>query len=176
MKLLEIWKSQGTGIGLPVIFPLRDNPRGDKALLDQLVNTGTRTVKGIAAVNGLALRKMRVGRDVKDQIRGFEAAAEEMEAAMKAVRELDIEPHNEMESGKLPDTLSAFKKRVGPKKGEESETTLEEEESEEEEPKEKDDEVDFDVTDEDVGFEEERKKKKKKLNLKSLLSPCGRTS
>ena len=44
---------------------------------------------------------------------------------------------------------------MGPKKGEESETTLEEEESEEEEPKEKDDEVDFDVSDEDAEFEEE---------------------
>ena len=119
------------------------------------MNTGTRTIKGIAAVNGLALRRMRVGRDIKDQISGFEAAAAEMEATMKAVRELDIKPHNEMESGKLPDTFSAFKKRVGPKKGEESETTLEEEESEEEEPKEKDDEVDFDVSDEDAEFEEE---------------------
>ena len=155
VKPLEIWKSQGTGIGLPVIIPLRENPRGDKALLDQLVNTGTRTIKGIAAVNGLALRRMRVGRDVKDQISGFEAAAAEMEATMKAVRELDIKPHHEMESGKLPDTFSVFKKRVGPKKGEESDTTLEEEESEEEEPKEKDDEVDFDVSDEDAEFEEE---------------------
>ena len=36
VKPLEIWKSQGTGIGLPVIIPLRENPRGDKALLDQL--------------------------------------------------------------------------------------------------------------------------------------------
>ena len=45
---------------------------------------------------------------------------------------------------------------MGPKKGEESETTLEEEESEEEEPKEKDDEVDFDVSDEDAEFEEEQ--------------------
>ena len=152
VKPLEIWKSQGTGIGLPVIIPLREHPRGDKALLDQLVNTGTRTIKGIAAVNGLALRRMRVGRDIKDQISGFEAAAAEMETTMKAVRELNIEPHNEMKS----DTLSAFKKRVGPKKGEESETTLEEEESEEEEPKEKDDEVDFNVSDEDAEFEEEQ--------------------
>ena len=39
-KPLELWKSQGTGIGLPMIIPLREDPRGDKALLDQLVNTG----------------------------------------------------------------------------------------------------------------------------------------
>ena len=109
-------------------------------------------------MNGLALRRMRVGRDIKDQISGFEAAAAEMETTMKAVRELDIKPHCEMKSGKLPDTFSAFKKRVGPKKGEESETTLEEEESEEEEPKENDDEVDFDVSDEDAEFEEEQEK------------------
>ena len=95
VKPLEIWKSQGTGIGLPVIIPLRENPRGDKALLDQLVNTGTRTIKGIAAVNGLALRRMQVGRDIKDQISGFEAAAAEMETTMKAVRELNIDPHND---------------------------------------------------------------------------------
>ena len=75
---------------------------------------------------------------------------------MKAVRELDIDPHFEMLSGKLPDTFSIFKRRVGSKEGEESETTLEEEESEEEEPKEKDDEADFDVTDDDVEFEEEK--------------------
>ena len=61
VKPLEIWKAQGTGIGLPMIIPLRENPRGDKALMDQLVNTGTRTIKGVAAVNGLALRRMRVG-------------------------------------------------------------------------------------------------------------------
>ena len=99
---------------------------------------------------------MRVGRDIKDQLSGFESAAAEMEQAMKAVRELDIRPHNEMKSGKLPDVFSVFKKRMGPKEGEESETTLEEEESKEEEPKEKDDEVDFDVSDEDAEFEEAR--------------------
>ena len=96
-----------------------------------------------------------MSRDIKEQISGFEAAATEMEPAMKAVRELDIQPHNEMKSGKLPDTFSVFKKRMGPKEGEESETTLEEEESEEEEPKEKDDDVDFDVSEEDAEFEEE---------------------
>ena len=100
--------------------------------------------------------KCEVGRDIKDQISGFEAAAAEMETTMKAVRELDIEPHNEMKSGKLPDTFSAFKKRMGPMEGEESETTLGEEELEEEESKEKDDEVDFDVSDEDAEFEEEQ--------------------
>ena len=156
VKPLEIWKSQGTGVGLPLIIPLGENPRGDKALMDQLVDTGSRTSKGIAAVNGLALRRMRVGKDVSDQVRGFEEAAAEMEPVMKAVRELDINPHFEMESGKLPDTFSIFKRRVGSKEDEESETTLEEEESEEEEPKENDDEVDFGVTDDDAEFEEEK--------------------
>ena len=154
-KPLELWKSQGTGIGLPMIIPLRENPRGDKALLDQLVNTGTRSVKGVAAVNGLAFRKMRVGSGIKAQISGFEAAATEFEPAMKAVREYHIDPHIEMRDGKLKDTFSVFKKRVGPKKDEESETTLEEEESEEEEPKARDDDVDFDVSDEDIEFEED---------------------
>ena len=156
VKPLEIWKSQGTGIGLPLIIPISENPRGDKALMDQLVDSGSRTIKGIAAVNGLALRRMQVGRDVRDQVSGFEEAAAEMEPVMKAVRELDIQPHFEMESGKLQDTFSIFKRRMGSKEDEESETTLEEEKSEEEEPKENDDEADFDVTDDDVEFEEEK--------------------
>ena len=156
VKPLEVWRSQGTGVGLPLIIPLNENPMKDKALMDQLVDSGSRTIKGVAAVNGLALRKMRVGRDIRDQVSGFEEAAAEMESVMKAVRKLDIKPHNEMVSGKLPDTYSIFKRGVGSKEGEESETTLEEEESEEEEPKEKDDEVDFDVTDEEVEFEEEK--------------------
>ena len=74
---------------------------------------------------------------------------------MKAVRDLDITPHNEMESGKVAETFSIFKRRVGSKDDMDSETTEEEEESEEEEPREEDDEVDFDVSEEDVEFEEE---------------------
>ena len=35
---------------------------------------------------------------------------------MKAVRELNIDPYNEMEKGKFKDTFSVFKKRVAPKK------------------------------------------------------------
>ena len=73
---------------------------------------------------------------------------------MKAVREMDITPHNEMESGKLPETFSIFKLRVGSKATTDSGTSGEEE-SEEEEPKEEDNEVDFDVSDEDVEFEQE---------------------
>ena len=138
-----------------MIIPLREDPRGDKALLDQLVSTGTRTIKGVAAVNGLAFRKMRVGSDIKTQISGFEAAATEFEDTMKAVREFNIDPHNEMKQGKLKDNFSVFKKRVGPKEEEDSETTMEEaEESEEEEPKVKDEDVDFGVSDEDIEFEE----------------------
>ena len=129
---------------------------GHEALLDQLVSTGTRTIKGIAAVNGLAFRKMRVGSSIKTQISGFEAAAIEFEPTMKAVREYHIDPHNEMKGGKLKDNFSVFKKRVGPKQEEESETTLEEEEeSEEEDSKAKDEDVDFGVSDEDIEFEEE---------------------
>ena len=52
MKPLEIWRLQGTGVGLPLIIPLNENPRGDKALMDQLVDSGSRTIKGVAAVNG----------------------------------------------------------------------------------------------------------------------------
>ena len=155
MKPLEVWLAQGTGVGLPLIMPLHENPVTDKALMDQLVDTGSRTIMGVAAVNGLALRKMRVGRDIKDLLSGFEEAAAHTEPATKAVREMDITPHNEMESGKLPEIFSIFKLRVGSKDITDSGTSGEEEESEEEEPKEKDDEVDFDVSDEDVEFEEE---------------------
>ena len=62
MKPLEVWRAQGTRVGLPLIIPLNENPIMDKALMDQLVDSGSRTIMGVAAVNGLALRKMRVGR------------------------------------------------------------------------------------------------------------------
>ena len=37
VKPLEVWRSQGTGVGLPLIIPLNENPMKDKALMDQLV-------------------------------------------------------------------------------------------------------------------------------------------
>ena len=43
-----------TGVGLPIIIPLHQNPAKHKALMDQLVDTGSRTIMGVAAVNGLA--------------------------------------------------------------------------------------------------------------------------
>ena len=79
VKPLEIWLAQGTGVGLPLIVPLHENPVMDKALMDQLVDTGSRTIMGVAAVNGLALKKMRVGKDIKDLLSGFEEAAARME-------------------------------------------------------------------------------------------------
>ena len=71
VKPLEVWLAQGTGVGLPLIIPLHENPVTDKALMDQLVDTGSRTIVGVAAVNGLALRKMRVGRDIKISLAGL---------------------------------------------------------------------------------------------------------
>ena len=83
--------------------------------MDQLADTGSRAIMGVVAVNGLALRNMRVCNKIKHLLGGFEEAATRMEPAMKAVREKDITPYNEMEKGKLPETFSIFKVRVGPK-------------------------------------------------------------
>ena len=56
----DIWITQGVGEGLPILVPLAQDPRSDRFLMDQLVDTGSRTVEGMAAVNGEMIRKMGV--------------------------------------------------------------------------------------------------------------------
>ena len=51
---------QGVGEGLPIMVPLAKDPRADRFLMDQLVDTGSRTVEGMAAMNGEMIRRMKV--------------------------------------------------------------------------------------------------------------------
>ena len=54
----DIWATQGVGEGLPILVPLAKDPRSDRLLMDQLVDTGSRTVEGMAAMNGEMIRRM----------------------------------------------------------------------------------------------------------------------
>ena len=56
----HIWVTQGVGEGLPILVPLAKDPRSDRFLMDQLVDTGSRTVEGMAAMNGEMIRRMGV--------------------------------------------------------------------------------------------------------------------
>ena len=71
----------------------------------------------MAAVNGLAFRKMRVGGDIKTQIIGFEAAATEFEPTMKAVREYHIDPHNEMKGREVEGQFQCLQEACGTQSG-----------------------------------------------------------
>ena len=42
----DVWVTQGVGEGLPILVPLAKDPRSDRFLMDQLVDTGSRTVEG----------------------------------------------------------------------------------------------------------------------------------
>ena len=106
--------------------------------------------------------------------RGFEAAAAEMETAMKAVRELDIEPHNEMESGKLPDTFSASRKEWVPRKVKNRRPLWRRKSRRKRSRKKRM--MRWTSMSLMRMSSLRRRRRKKKLNLRSLLSPCGLTS
>ena len=60
-----------------MLVPLDKDPREDRFLLDQLVDTGSRTVEGMAAVNGEMLRRLRGAPDSeKGDLLPFEEASE----------------------------------------------------------------------------------------------------
>ena len=121
------------------LVPLHQNPMEEKGPGD----TGSRTVMGVAAVNGLTFRKLDVSdRDIKGSLSGFEEAAALLEPVMKVAKEKDLPPHNEKEGGKLAEKFSVFKVRVDPEQDEDLE--------ESEEEKKQEDEADFDVSDDDI--------------------------
>ena len=70
----DIWVTQGVGEGLPIIVPLAKDPRADRFLMDQLVDTGPRTVEGTAAMNGEMIRRMKVPNPGKGDLSPFETA------------------------------------------------------------------------------------------------------
>ena len=49
---------QRVGEGLPILVPLARDPRSDRFLMDQMVDMGSRTDKGVAAANGEKLAKV----------------------------------------------------------------------------------------------------------------------
>ena len=70
----DVWATQGVGIGLPVVMPMADDPRADRFLMDQLVDTGSRTVEGLAAMNGEMFRRLGDKNPGKGLRAPFEAA------------------------------------------------------------------------------------------------------
>ena len=82
----DIWITQGVGEGLPILVPLSKDPRGDRFLMDQLVDTASRTVEGMAAVNGEMLRRLRGADPEKGDLLPFEEAYQNLREA----RDLDF--------------------------------------------------------------------------------------
>ena len=73
----DVWATQGVGIGLPVLVPMAVDPRVDRFLMDQLVDTGSRTVEGLAAMNGEMFRRLGDDNPGKGLRAPFEAALPE---------------------------------------------------------------------------------------------------
>ena len=72
-------------------WPLDKDPREDRFLLDQLVDTGSRTVEGMGAVNGEMLRRLRGAPDPeKGDLLPFEEACQNLREARDAAREIPI--------------------------------------------------------------------------------------
>ena len=67
-------------------MPLATDPRADRFLMDQLVDTGSRTVEGVAAVNGEMIRKMGVPNPGKGNLLPFEVAYQNLKEAIHGLR------------------------------------------------------------------------------------------
>ena len=104
------------GEGLPILIPMDKDPRQDRFLLGQLVGTGSRTVQGMAAVNGEMLRRLKLSPDPeKGELIPFEEAYQNFTDARNALRANPNLPlHYEKEKGKLGDEFSAFVGRTPP--------------------------------------------------------------
>ena len=112
----DIWVTQGVGEGLPILVPLAQDPRGDRFFMEQLVDTGSRTVEGMAAVNGEMLRRLRGKPDPeKGDLLPFEEAYQNLREATEALRaNPNLDFNYEKGNDKLPDEFSAFVGRTGP--------------------------------------------------------------
>ena len=82
------------------------DPRSDRFLMDQLTDTGSRTIKGKAAVNGEVLSGMKFSHAAdKAAAQTFMQAYDDMKAVMKMTREnSDVLYHFEKNEGKLLDS------------------------------------------------------------------------
>ena len=114
----DIWVTQGVGEGLPIMVPLAKDPRADRFLMDQLVDTGSRTVEGMAAMNGEMIRRMKVPNPGKGDLSPFETAYQNLKEVMDGLR---ANPHvgfnHEKTMDKIQDTFSVFKDKKGARKG-----------------------------------------------------------
>ena len=105
----DVWSTQGVGIGLPVVVPMADDPRADRFLMDQLVDTGSRTVEGLAAMNGEMFRRLGDDHPGKGPRAPFEAAYQNLVKVMGTVRANPKADFNHEKSmSKLKDEFSAF--------------------------------------------------------------------
>ena len=110
----DVWATQGVGIGLPVVVPMADDPREDRFLMDQLVDTGSRTVEGLAAMNGEVFRRLGDDHPGKGLRAPFEAAYQNLKKVMGLLRSKPKADFNHEKSmDKLKDEFSAFKDLKG---------------------------------------------------------------
>ena len=86
----DIWVTQGVGEGLPILVPLAKDPRADRFLMDQLVDTGSRTVEGMAAMNGEMIHRMGVPNPGKGPLLPLETACQNLKELMDGLREIPM--------------------------------------------------------------------------------------
>ena len=110
----DVWATQGVGIGLPVVVPMADDPRADRFLMDQLVDTGSRTVEGLAAMNGEMFRRLGDEHPGKGLRAPFDAAYQNLKKVMGLLRANPKADFNHEKSMvKLKDEFSVFKDLKG---------------------------------------------------------------
>ena len=110
----DVWATQGVGIGLPVIVPMAADPRTDRFLMDQLVDAGSRTVEGLAAMNGEMFRRLGDDHPGQGPRAPFEAAYQNLRKLMGQLRanpKADFNHEKTME--KLKDEFTVFPDKKG---------------------------------------------------------------
>ena len=114
----DIWVTQGVGEGLPILVSLAKDPRADRFLKDQLVDTGSRTVEGMAAVNGEMIRKMGMPNLGKGNLLPFEEAYQNLKEIRDGLRaNPNLGFNHEKTMIKLKDEYSVFRDRDGSSSG-----------------------------------------------------------
>ena len=98
--------------------PLAKDPRSDRFLMDQLVDTGSRTVEGMAAMNGEMIRRMGEQNPGKGSLLPFETAYQNLKEVMEGLRaNPKVAFNHEKSMIKIKDEFSAFKDKKGTPKG-----------------------------------------------------------
>ena len=106
----DVWSTQGVGIGLPILVPMAKDPRSDRFLMDQLVDTGSRTVEGMAAMNGEVLHRMGSHNPGKGPHSPFVNAYQNLKEVMEGLRaNPNVDFNHEKSMTKLKDEFTIFK-------------------------------------------------------------------